>query len=367
MIFLESTDNMKLEKQYSTILTIFIPLLLCFATMFFVTNGAVFAQDYRLPVITPVLEGQVKVRSYSWVDELRHRVVPFLMYYPAETDSSCPVVFFSHGLGGSSRDSAYLGKVWAQAGIVSIHLQHIGSDETLNKGVRLRTYFDMRDAYSQHWSGRDRARDIKFVLDYLTELSRNNPQIGDVLDLDRVGVSGFNLGALASLLLAGQSPPDGRVSLKDERFKAVIALGTPLNSYNQSYRTVYEKITIPCLFINGSEDNSIIGSTTAQQRRIPFDALTANDHYLVTLAGAGHSSYTYTPLPFTTPDSSYYNVIAKLTVSFWQAQLGIDEQAKNAWQDKNWRPQIGRAGTFERRLKPVVILEPEPTVDEPTM
>ena len=42
-----------------------------------------------------------------------------------------PVVLFSHGLGGSREGYGYLGSYWAAHGYVAVHLQHIGSDETM--------------------------------------------------------------------------------------------------------------------------------------------------------------------------------------------------------------------------------------------
>ena len=45
----------------------------------------------------------------------------------------------------------------------------------------------------------------------------------------------------------------------------------------------FGRIKLPCLHVTGTADNSIVGTTTALQRRLPFDYSKAADRYLVTL------------------------------------------------------------------------------------
>ena len=126
----------------------------------------------------------VKSRPYVWFDEQRNRAVAFRMYYPAVPKSRCPIILFSHGLGGSSSSCSYLGTRWAQAGCVSIHLRHVGSDESVWKG-KLRIFRELRLAYARSWSGRDQAEDMRFVLDRLESLTASDPVLTTLLNLDR--------------------------------------------------------------------------------------------------------------------------------------------------------------------------------------
>ena len=326
----------------------FLFLLLC-STAFFPAAALRAATETELPEAASAGLYRVKVRSFSWFDHENGRRVPFKMYYPLEPAARCPIILFSHGLGGSYSDCAYLGTAWARQGLISIHLQHLGSDHALwDQRGGLRTLREFRNAYAQCWSGRSRAEEMRFIIDRLEELVAHDPMLAEMLDLDRIGVAGYNLGALASLLLAGQQPPDGRESLDDPRVTAVIALGSPINRSPQGFRAAYAGIDSPCLFINGSNDNSIVGSTTAPQRRIPFDAISENERFLVTLLGADHMSYTGRRPLRSSVDTTYYATIARLTTSFWRAYLLDDGEARNDWTTR--RPPLGRVGTFERKL-----------------
>src|SRR4051812_27891204 len=77
---------------------------------------------------------EVEIWRAEWRDVKRDRAVPVKIYYPKEIAAPCPVVVFSHGLGGSREGYEYLGNYWASRGYVSVHLQHIGSDSAVWQG-----------------------------------------------------------------------------------------------------------------------------------------------------------------------------------------------------------------------------------------
>ena len=62
----------------------------------------------------------------TWHDPARNRDVPVKIYYPENARSACPMIIFSHGLGGSRLGYSYLGQYWAGCGYISVHLQHHG-------------------------------------------------------------------------------------------------------------------------------------------------------------------------------------------------------------------------------------------------
>ena len=75
--------------------------------------------------------GKVGTVYVTWHDAGRNRNVPAKVYYPANAKEPCPVIIFSHGLGGNREGYAYLGEHWAGCGYISVHLQHIGSDDSV--------------------------------------------------------------------------------------------------------------------------------------------------------------------------------------------------------------------------------------------
>src|SRR6478735_2320363 len=63
------------------------------------------------------------------------RQVPLRVFLPSST-APAPVVFFSHGLGGSREGNAFMGEHWAARGYVAVFLQHPGSDTSVWQGER---------------------------------------------------------------------------------------------------------------------------------------------------------------------------------------------------------------------------------------
>ena len=94
----------------------------------------VFAQPYKqkpgLPAVAWAKAGPfaVETASFDWTDAARNREVPVKIYYPKDGAGTCPLIVFSHGLGGSREGYEYLGRHWASHGYVSVHVQHKGSD-----------------------------------------------------------------------------------------------------------------------------------------------------------------------------------------------------------------------------------------------
>jgi predicted dienelactone hydrolase len=64
----------------------------------------------------------VSILREIWFDEPRLRKVPVKIHFPSTGEGLFPVVFFSHGLGGSREGYAYLGRHWASHGIVKTGL-----------------------------------------------------------------------------------------------------------------------------------------------------------------------------------------------------------------------------------------------------
>lgn len=305
----------------------------------------------------------VGIRTFSWRDTPRRRTVPVKIYYPASKgEERFPVIVFSHGLGGSYERCSYLGHAWASRGFVAVLVQHPGSDEEVWKG-KIRILNELREAYQTNWSGRTRAHDLRFVLDCLDRLASENHWLAAKLDLGRIGVGGYDLGALASLLVAGQTPPDFGPSLRDPRIGAVLAMSPPINRPRTGYRSVYGAVDVPVFFISGTEDDGIIGSTKAHQRRIPFDAMSGNDRYLVVFHGADHRIYGGHFLSLRARnDKAFQSAIVRISNCFWQAHLRDDEQALNRLNGNGLHAMLGGMARIERRLtEPEILSETRPT------
>ena len=133
----------------------------------------------------------------------RKRDIPIRVYLPSDTFPS-PMVFFSHGLGGSREGSAYLGQHWAARGYVVVYVQHPGSDTSVwqKKPVIECMAAMKRAANPQNFLLR--VKDIHVVLDQLESwnASRDSALVGR-LDPKRVGMSGHSFGALTTQAVSG--------------------------------------------------------------------------------------------------------------------------------------------------------------------
>ena len=310
------------------------------------------SDDSIVQVSMSASDGRYSVasRSFSWYDASRRRTVPARVYYPSAKGRRFPIIVFSHGLGGSPSRCSYLGTTWAANGFVVVMLQHPGSDENVWQG-RLRVMNELREAYKTSWSGRGRALDIRFALNVLESLEQSGDWLGSLLNFESVGVGGYDLGALGSLLVAGQLPPDGGSSLADSRVKAVLAMSPPINPPQGSYRNVYAAVDAPTFFITGTDDDGVIGSTKASQRRIPFDSMSGNDRFLVVFHGADHQIYGGRILSVRARnDQSFQQAICRASTLFWQAYLKKDESAKTNISGYRLNALLGVAATVERRI-----------------
>jgi hypothetical protein len=85
------------------------------------------------------------------------------------------------------------------------------------------------------------------------------------------------------------------------------------------------------LHITGTADNSIVGTTQASQRRLPFDHTSGADQYLITFYGADHMTYSgHLRAANSGYDGMFQRLIAECSAVFWDAYLKNDVAAK-AW------------------------------------
>ena len=308
-----------------------------------------YSRIVQLLLIGLGLISTVSASEAVWYDAARGRAIPVKIYFPAVAGKA-PVILFSHGIGASIESCDYLSKAWTAHGFVCVVVQHPGSDENIWKG-KVRILNEFKGAYEQNWSSRTRAQDIRFVMDCLERLAESKPQIAARVDMDRVGVGGIDLGALAALLVAGQVPPDYGESLHDPRIKAVLALSPPVRTMNISYREIYQPITAPTLFITGTKDDGIVGPTKAIHRRIPFDAMDQCQRYLITIDGGDHRMYggRVVPLLGGRSDEKFQSAIVRASTCFWLAALQEEPRAVRAMNSYGWESLVGVKAWIERQ------------------
>ena len=295
---------------------------------------------------------EVAVALHDWQDSRRSRAVPAKVYYPAEGAGPFPVLILSHGAGGSREGYEYLGRQWASHGYVSVHLQHVGSDEATWRG-RPDPLTGIRESVADPRSALERPRDVSFAIDRMEEANRVDAALKGRLDLERIGMAGHSFGAWTTLAVAGEAfvLPGGReATFRDERVFAAVAMSAPVPRRREQAARAFGTIRIPCLHMTGTLDESIIGDTKPAERRIPYDNIHDADQYLVTFIGGDHMVFSGRGrLPGGRTDELFQGLIRQGTTAFWDAYLRGDEGAKAWLTEGGYAAALGDHATYEHK------------------
>lgn len=295
---------------------------------------------------------QVASLLEDWRDAARERDVPVKIWYPAG-DGPFPVIVFSHGLGGTRESYAYLGRHWASWGYVCVHVQHVGSDDSVWRGSP-RPMEELQRAASDLANLLGRPKDITFAID---ELARRNALEGWLLkgklDLAALGVGGHSFGAYTALCAAGRvlTAPGGKLeyALGDPRVKAALAM-SPQGHERERTNGTWKKLATPCFHMTGTDDTSpISGDSRPAERRIPFDCIDAPDQYLLILQGAQHMAFSDAGFGTGGRDPDHWPLILSSSTAFWDAHLKHDAQALAWLRDGGFAALLGKQGTFEHK------------------
>ncbi len=294
------------------------------------------------------------VQYQEWKDLQRNRIIPVKLYLPDTTrKESHPVVIFSHGLGGSREAAAYLGEYLASKGYVCVHIQHPGSDTEIVRAAMRAGQGQFRSALATAANGENlllRVSDVKFVIDELERLNKGDSALRDRLDVSKIAVAGHSFGAGTALAICGQNYGAGGNArlLEDSRVKVGIYLSAPVNLRGRSLQEVYGQVKVPGLLMTGTNDASPIGDTTAADRRIPFDGISAPHQYLVNFIGGDHSIFGGRSFRDERPsDEGFHDSICKVAGAFLDAYL-CNDQAARTWLDRgDAKACLGKTAVFE--------------------
>ncbi len=297
----------------------------------------------------------VEIIRYDWLDPKRERKLPVKIYFPKTGDGPFPVVIFSHGLGGSREGYEYLGRHWASHGYVSVHVQHLGSDNAVWQNAGAADAMEnMRKSAANLENATNRPLDVSFAIDQMEKMNRENGPLKKRLDLNRIGVAGHSFGAFTTLAIAGETfvAPGGRErSMGDARVKAAIPMSSPVPIVKARLDPAFTTIKIPCLHMTGTKDSSPIGNTTPEERRLPFDHTNGADQFLVTFKDGDHMIFSGRGrMRGGEKDEHFQMYIRMSSVAFWDGYLKGDAQGKAWLTGDGFEKVLGGDGAFEKKL-----------------
>ncbi|AWN48819.1 acetylhydrolase [Methylobacterium terrae] len=246
------------------------------------------------PALALPASDEARVIDFEWVDAARDRAVPARLYWPAASARKGPVplIVFSHGLGGSRKGYSYLGEGWSAHGTASLHIQHVGSDESLWQGNPI-MLLDRLGGAADEREAIERTRDVSFGLDRL--LQRDGP-FHAAIDRTRIVAAGHSFGANTTLILTGaQVIRDGKpLGFRDPRFTASIVISAPPFYGEADLPAVLAAVDVPTLHVTATEDTIRIPGrySPVQDRLDVYAAIPTPQKTLVVFQGGSHSVFT---------------------------------------------------------------------------
>ncbi len=262
-------------------------------------------------------------------DKARSRDIPLRVYLPEQT-TPVPVVLFSHGLGGSRANNAFLGEHWAARGYVAVFVQHPGSDSAVwqdkatGEGLAA-----LQEAMSLD-NLKARVTDIHATIDALTSWnSEKDHPLSGRLNLQEVGMSGHSFGAITTEAVSGETFPMLKEQPTERRIKAAVAF-SPSGPRRSKAQRAFGSVKIPWLLMTGTKDVvPSLGVANLESRLSVFPALHGAPKYQLVLHDAEHSAFTDRALPGDREarNPNHHRVMLALTTSFWDAYLRHDPSA----------------------------------------
>ncbi len=290
----------------------------------------------------------VETLRIEWRDSKRDHTVPVKIYFPKGATGACPVIVFSHGLGGTRDTYEYLGRHWAGHGYVCVHVQHPGSDDSAWRGAA-RPMESMRAATMDPKNLANRPQDVSFALDQMTILNSSEGPLRGRLDLQRVGMAGHSFGAWTTLAVAGQKFGPTERSMADRRVNAAIAMSSPVPRLASGRH--YGDIRVPVFHLTGTLDESPLNETKAGDRRVPFDSINGAPQYLLTFTGGDHMVFSGRVAAGRdrARDVAIHEAILRGTTAFWDARLRGDKEAGDWFERGGFEKALGALAVFEMR------------------
>lgn len=306
----------------------------------------------------PAPTHEVAITKLDWRDAKRDRAVPAKIYFPKDGAGPFPVVFFSHGLGGSRDGYEYLARHWAGCGYVSVHIQHLGSDDSVWKDVPMAERSkSVQKAAANLSNATNRPADAQFALDQIERLNADDASpLKGRLDLKSIAIAGHSFGGYTTLALAGQTfiLPLGTKRCDEPRIKAAIQMSAPAPAIRREMDKAYGSITIPVMHMTGTKDFlEMLPQTTAADRRIPFDHMSNSETCLVIFNDGDHFIFSGRERAGTpeklAQDATFQKLICAGTTAFWDAYLKGNADAKKWLLDGGYANLLGKQATFEQK------------------
>jgi len=304
----------------------------------------------------PLLKRGTFTDSTRENDDGSVRVVEFKLYHPVHDTlrKPLPTIIWSHGFGGNKDGAAFLSRYLTTYGYNILHITHHGTDSSLWEGKPGHPWNHLRKATVSRHTSLNRFYDIPFAVNEIQKWAQKNPEIGALMDLEMLGMSGHSYGALTTQIMAGQLTPDKNntlISLAEPRFKAGILYSVvPVKHLMSEPETItaYNAITLPLFHMTGTQDDSPIEGFGYKERLAVYNNTINAPKSLLIKQDGDHMIYNGTRGKLgNNPLRERHEDIIKITsLAYWNAMLKNSSIAKEWLEGEASQRYIANNGTI---------------------
>ena len=301
-------------------------------------------------------KAQIK-RGVLQDDSRGGRRIAYKLYYPQRTARpgfSEPLIVWSHGLGGGCDGAGFLARYLATHGLVTLNVQHPGTDTSLWEGKDGHPWDIIRNAHIPRKATLQRFLDVPFVLDNIHIIVEKLARFNIDLDTKTIGMSGHSMGALTTQILAGQIR--GRGKWAYDYYEARITAGilySPVPSLHfvrtqDDKAGQYNGIRLPLLHMTGTADDSPVADFGYDERVEIYRHATRARQDLMVLKDGDHMVFAGSrgKLGDNPLRDAHENCIKVIARAYWLAMLYDDTSAQN-WLEAEADDWLGDFGTYD--------------------
>lgn len=205
--------------------------------------------------------------------------------------ASFPLVIYLPALGESRSAGEAWRTAWAQGGYAVLSLQLLAEDETAWSSTKARAG-DFTLLARERYSTKKMVVRLAALQNAWRELSRRRSQgekLLEQIDLSRVAIAGYDLGAYTAMVVAGEHLRGGTSPEQQIPIRAVIALSPYADFSGAAFRSRYQSIRGPVLSITSDDDWDTLGLVTSPSiRKAPFEYMPEGDKYLLAMSRLSH-------------------------------------------------------------------------------
>jgi dienelactone hydrolase len=283
-------DCSRFLKTYFLIATVFSALL---------TGGC--SSSPKKPVIDQAKVKQFSARGYDsgteyatsnsrlWLS-IGNECCQIALAQP-KREGKYPLVIYLPGLGESSDAGSDMRIAWAKSGYVVLSFQALKDDESIWSSEAAHNAdfaFIRQDRHSPEIVSK-RLDILAKVIVYLKQHVASGDADLQRIDMTRIAVIGFDIGARSAMIVAGENVQNVSITGLPVSAGGVIALSPYADYSGPGFDTRYQNIDIPVLSITSDSDGDMQESVPSALHQAPFQYMPPSNKYLLLLDGASHS------------------------------------------------------------------------------